>query len=93
MEDYNHIYDALTEYQEGLVEECVEEVQFIQAGKKTTIALVTLVNGFELVGTSACVDPVNFDTQIGEAYAFADAISKLDELLGFYRQMEMYHNN
>lgn len=48
-----------------------------------TIAVVTLYGGFQLVGTSACVDPNNYDEELGNSLAVANARNKLWELEGY----------
>jgi len=58
-------------------------------GNKTTICLVTLKNGFELVGTSACVDAANFDEAIGQKWAKKMAVDKITELEGYKLQCDM----
>ena len=50
---------------------------------RTTIALVTLDNGFTVRGESSCVCKENFDQALGEEYAARDAQSKIWPLLGF----------
>lgn len=47
------------------------------------ICVITLDNGFTVTGESACVDPENFDRQIGEKIAFDKAYDKLWPLFGF----------
>jgi hypothetical protein len=42
-----------------------------------------LKNGYTVTGESACVDPANFDEEIGREVAFKDARNKLWPLLGF----------
>ena len=54
----------------------------------TTIAAMTLPNGFTVAyGTSACVDPKNFNKELGEKYsrerALPQAINKLWEMEGY----------
>ena len=54
----------------------------------TTIAVAFDKDGFSLgVGMSACVDPENFDAELGKKYACEDAekksIAKLWELEGY----------
>lgn len=61
-----------------------EEVHSI--GKKTTVVVLTLKNGFEVVGTSACVDPANYDEKIGAEYARKRALDKVWELEGYRLQ-------
>ena len=55
-------------------------------GEKTTVVLLQLVNGFEVVGTSACVDPANYDHEVGKKYARERAITKVWELEGYKLQ-------
>lgn len=55
-------------------------------GAKTTVVMITLVNGFEVVGTSSCVDPENYDHELGVRYARRKAIDKVWELEGYKLQ-------
>lgn len=52
---------------------------------KTTVTLcnITLDNGYSVRGESACVDPVNFNKEIGEKIAHDNAFNKLWPLFGF----------
>lgn len=79
---------SLNDYETDLAKEWVKEVEFRKLGKKTTVALVTIKNDFEIIGTSACVNPDNFNEEIGNYYAYKDALKQLDPLVGFYRQSE-----
>lgn len=79
----------LTQYEKKLLEDWVVSQEYQIMGKKTTVCLLTAKNGFEIVGTSACVDPKNFNEEIGRFYALKDALDKLDEVVGFYRQCQM----
>ena len=78
---------GLTEYEQKLYDEWVDDVEFDKVGKKTTYCLLIVKKGFEVVGTSACVDPANFVVELGQKYALKAALKKLDELQGFYRQL------
>lgn len=60
-------------------------------GQKTTLALLTLPNGFEIVGTSACIDPSSYNEEIGAEYAKKRVVDKLWELLGFHTQYMLPH--
>ena len=71
-----------TEYQRNLLKK-VNYIETMKMGEKTTVALLKLHNGFEVVGTSACVDPAMFDVELGKHYATVDALSKLDQFVGF----------
>ena len=48
-----------------------------------TIYVIVLGNGFVVTGESACVDPKNFDAEIGQEIAREDAISKIWPLMGY----------
>lgn len=78
---------VLNDYQRNLQDEWVAWISYNKMGEKTTVVLLKLHNGFEVVGTSACVDPKDFDKAIGEHLAVVDALNKLDGYVGFYRQM------
>lgn len=48
-----------------------------------TICVLKLRNGHKIVGTSACVDPRNFDAGIGRTYARKDAVRQVWPLEGY----------
>lgn len=48
-----------------------------------TICSITLDNGFSARGESACVDPKNFNADIGRTLAHKDAFDKLWAFFGF----------
>lgn len=49
----------------------------------TTVCQITLENGYTLIGTSACVDPANFNQALGEKYAYEKAFNQLWDLEGY----------
>jgi hypothetical protein len=57
---------------------------------KTTICQITLENGFTVNGTSACVDPRNFNAAIGEKFAFEQAFEKIWELEGYLLRQKRF---
>jgi hypothetical protein len=70
----------------------VESVSCIRVEETTlTICIIKMVNGFTVVGESACADPANFDAQIGAELAHANAFEKLWQLEG-YLLKERMHN-
>lgn len=77
---------SLTVYQENLYLEWVDFQTHMKLGHKTTVCMLTLKNGFEIVGTSACINPEEYDYNLGHKYALVDALNKLDELSGFWHQ-------
>lgn len=48
-----------------------------------TICSITLNNGFSVRGESACVDPRNFNEEIGRELAYRDAFGKLWAFEGY----------
>lgn len=50
---------------------------------RLTFCVLTLHNGFTVVGKSACVDSSNYNREHGQEYAFNDAVRNLGPLLGF----------
>ena len=55
-------------------------------GDKTTIVRATLRNGYEIVETSSCVSPENYDERIGQELCMKKIKDKVWELLGFLLQ-------
>lgn len=55
-------------------------------GDKTTAVVLQLQNGFEVVGTSACVDAASYNHETGKKYARERAITKVWELEGYRLQ-------
>lgn len=53
-------------------------------GTTVTICLLTLTNGFNVIGKSACIDPANFEQDIGEEVAFNHAFDQLWDLEGYH---------
>jgi hypothetical protein len=57
---------------------------------KTTLCQLTLENGFTVLGTSACVDPKNFNVAEGEKYAYENAFNEIWVLEGYLLQQRRY---
>lgn len=71
----------------------IKLVEYHQLPKSTvTICNITLTNGFSVRGESACVDPKNFDEEIGRSIAYDNAYSKLWSLFGFLLAEKLYGN-
>lgn len=73
---------------EHIESQIVKEEDF-KLGTKTTIVLLTLKNGFEVVGKSGCVNPANYNHEIGVKIARERAIDQLWFLEGYTLQNEM----
>jgi hypothetical protein len=53
------------------------------AGTTFTVCLLTLENGFAVVGESACASPENFDAELGKKIAKENARNKIWQLEGY----------
>ena len=51
--------------------------------ERVTICVLTLRNGYTIVGTSACASPENFDATIGRKIARQNATQQIWPLLGY----------
>lgn len=69
-----------------MVNEFIKEVHITTLGGKTTVVRAILVNGFELVESSACVDPENYSEEIGAEICLDRIKDKIWFLLGFLLQ-------
>jgi hypothetical protein len=69
-----------------MVNEFIKEVHTTTLGGKTTVVRAILVNGFELVESSACVDPENYSEEIGAEICLERIKDKIWFLLGFLLQ-------
>lgn len=69
-----------------MVDDFIKDVQVVTMGDKTTVVRATLVNGFEIVEASACVDPANYDESLGAGICMGKIKDKVWFLLGFLLQ-------
>lgn len=66
------------------IDACVIEEQYhVFEGTTFTVCLLTLVNGFQVSGESACASPENFDAEIGRKIARDNARNKIWMLEGY----------
>ena len=63
-----------------------DRVESLTMGKKTTVAKATLINGFEMVDGSSCVDPRNYNEELGTKICLGRMRDEVWELLGFVLQ-------
>lgn len=82
---YYHILDS-TKISEGDVLGFMKQGYSLRLGEKTTVVLDTTITGFDIIGTSACVNPNNYDHAIGEGIARRDIKDKIWGHLGFVLQ-------
>lgn len=72
-----------------IVDESIAQEFDFKLCEKTTVVILKLKNGFEVVGTSGCVDPKNYDHEIGKKYARERAIQKVWELEAYKLQTSL----
>ena len=77
------------EYLHSLVE---KETYHRFEGTTVTVCLLTLKNGFNVVGESACADPANFNSKDGEVFAKVNASNKLWSLEGYLLKKKISDN-
>lgn len=75
-----------TKISEGDVLGFMKQGHSLRLGEKTTVVLDTTITGFDTIGTSACVNPNNYDHAIGEGIARRDIKDKIWGHLGFVLQ-------
>ncbi|OPX89586.1 MAG: hypothetical protein A4E53_01469 [Pelotomaculum sp. PtaB.Bin104] len=69
-----------------MVNDFIKEVHTSTVGDKTTLVRVVLVNGFELVEASACVDKENYSEEIGAEICLGKIKDRIWAFLGFLLQ-------
>jgi Phage protein (N4 Gp49/phage Sf6 gene 66) family len=65
------------------MESRIASTDFTRLAGTVTICSITLDNGYSVRGESACVNPENYNQQIGEKIAYDQAFGKLWPLFGF----------
>jgi len=68
-----------------------DEDYHVFPGSCTTVCCLTLVNGYTVLGYSACASPENFDENIGRKVAFGKARDQIWGVEG-YLLRERLHN-
>ncbi len=58
-------------------------------GAKTTVVHATLPNGFEITETSGCVDPANYNHDLGVAVCKRRLVDRVWQLEGYRLQCEL----
>jgi len=68
----------------------VAEDYHVFDGTYLTVCCLTLQNGFTVLGESACVSPENFDAEVGQKIAYANAREKIWALEGYLLKQARY---
>lgn len=72
------------------VEKFITNVDVITVGTKTTVVNAHTLTGFDTVKHSSCVDPKNYNEELGKQYAMEEVINSLWAHLGFVLQWAKY---
>lgn len=75
----------LESYQLADLIECAEYQRF---GETTTVCALILCGGFTVIGHSGCLNPDDFDEQIGRDIAYKNAFEQLWQLQGYHMKMQ-----
>lgn len=78
---------GLEKIQESELEELIKDERYLVEGTMT-IAILEIAGGFQLVGTSACLNPDDFNDTLGRQIARQKAFDRLWELEGYHRMRE-----
>lgn len=66
------------------IEASIAKVDYLVLPDSTvTLCNITMKNGYSIRGESACVDPRNFNVEIGKGLSYKDAFGKIWALEGY----------
>jgi hypothetical protein len=68
---------------DGIKAKIKGETYLVLPDGRTTLCILDLENGYTIKGLSACVDPAEFDLNLGRKYALEDAIRQIWPLEGY----------
>ncbi|MBA57022.1 MAG: hypothetical protein CMK89_21445 [Pseudomonadales bacterium] len=77
------------EHLEGVI---VSEQYHVFAGTTFTACLLTLKNGYTVLGESACASPENFNAELGRKIARENAKNKIWSLEGYLLREKLSQN-
>jgi hypothetical protein len=75
---------------DGIKAKIKGETYLVLPDGRTTLCILDLENGYTIKGLSACVDPAEFDLNLGRKYAFEDAIRQIWPLEGYLLAEKMH---
>ena len=75
------------------VEAFIGNVDVMTVGDKTTVVNAHTITGFDMVRHSSCIDPKNYDEELGKKYAMEEVVNNLWAHLGFVLQWAKYGLN
>lgn len=77
-------------YEQNLLDQWVQGQESARVGVKTTVVCLQMNNGYEVLGTSACVNPDEYDYELGVYYATKDALKKVGDIVGYLEHQNSF---
>lgn len=81
------------QHEKYLLNEWVVSQESARVGVKTTVTCLRMENGYEILGSSACVNPEEYDYELGVYYATKDALKNLKLVVGYVEQEHFNREN
>jgi len=73
------------------LEEVISSEQYhVFPGTTFTACLLTLANGYTVIGESACASPENFDASLGRKISRSNAVNKIWALEGYLLRQKIH---
>lgn len=69
-----------------MVDDFIKEIHVSTLGDKTTLVRCVLINNFEIIESSACVDPKNYSEEMGAEVCMKKIKDRIWSYLGFLLQ-------
>jgi hypothetical protein len=76
-----------------ILKDMLKKISYIEYhvfANRLTVCIMTMHNGYIVTGESSCVSKENYQQELGETYAYENALDKLWALEG-YLMREMLH--
>jgi len=77
---------------DGIKAKIKGETYLVLPDGRSTLCILDLENGYSVKGFSACVDPAEFDLNLGRKYAFDDAFKQIWALEGYLLAQRMHED-
>ena len=76
------------------IDDAIKDVAFyIFPGTQLTVCCLTLQNGYNVTGESACASPENFNKEVGEKVAYDNARQKIWALEGYLLKQKLHEQS
>lgn len=82
----NQLLESKVSIGPKMVDDFIKEIHVSTLGEKTTLVRCVLVNDFEIIESSACVDPKNYSEEMGKEICMKKIKDKIWSYLGFLLQ-------